>query len=115
MQSTIDNKTKCLSMYKKGQLRFKSTMLCFKPQLHSSEIPGQEYRIFIFIIFFLRKFKFGQQWGLKAPWPSSWGAAGDASFQRELLHCGCDFGIHQNGYNLITRNWHFKDHGSPFG
>lgn len=52
MQSTIDNKTKCLSMYKKGQLCFKSTMLCFKPQLHSSKMPGQEYRIFIFIIFF---------------------------------------------------------------
>lgn len=54
-------------MYKKGQLCFKSTMLCFKPQLHSSKMPGQEYRIFIFIIFFLRKFKFGQQWGLKTP------------------------------------------------
>lgn len=63
MQSTIDNKTKCLSMYKKGQLCFKSTTLCFKPQLHSSEMPGQEYRFF----FFLRKFKFGQQWGQKAP------------------------------------------------
>lgn len=88
MQSTIDNKTKCLSMYKKGQLCFKSTTLCFKPQLHSSKMPGQEYRIFFF---FLRKFKFGQQWGPKAPaelMGSSWGCK---RFQHELLHCGCDF------------------------
>lgn len=24
-------------------------------------------------------------------------------------------GIHQNGYNLITKNWYFKNHSSPFG
>lgn len=77
-------------------------------------MPGQEYRIFIFIIFF-KKIQVWPAVGSKGPWPSSWGAAGDASFQHELLHCGCDFGIHQNGYNSIAKNWHFKNHSFPFG
>lgn len=63
MQSTIDNKTKCLSMYKKGQLCFKSTTLCFKPQLHSSKMPGQEYRIF----FFFKKIQVWPTVGSKGP------------------------------------------------